>query len=205
MGEKWNIENYRRESLYKIAIAILVFLLLLRQCGFNKFNPSDPETIVVNSDTVYVKGDTIHIPFPDTVFITKVKIKQAEPEIIYYKGDSSIGIYNTSIDDSLISGNIETKIQFPSKFMIDQKLSYTPKFPKTILRVDTVKIETTIEKTIRNERSMLLGGGLGANTSQLNLRLNGGFRNKKGQELIYGYDILQKSHNFDIIVPIRWR
>lgn len=204
MGKEWDIETYTKESLYKIALVILIFLLLFRQCGSDK-NFSSDKTIVVKSDTVYVKGNDILIPFPDTVFITKVVTKNVKPQIIYLKDSSQLVKYDTFIEDSLLTGNISTTIQLPNKSLIEQTFSYTPKFPKRILRVDTVKIETTIEITIRNERNILVGVGIGASKNNLSINLGGGFRDKQGRDYFYHFDMLQKSHNFGIQIPLRWR
>ena len=205
MGKEWDIENYTRESLYKIALVILAFLLLFRQCGSNNIISGDSETIVVNSDTVYVKGKEILIPFHDTVFQAYAVSVPTPPDTIYLRDSSEIAEYNTSIEDSLLSGIISTTLELPSKNLISQKFTYTPKFPKRILRVDTVKIETTITKTIRNERAFLVGAGIGASPTILNLELKAGIRDNKGKDYVYSFDILQKSHNFGIIIPLRWR
>ena len=133
----------------------------------------------------------------------KMSLEDYNPEL--YNFFKKYEKYDTFIEDSLLTGNISTTIQLPSKSLIEQTFSYTPKFPKRILRVDTVKIETTIETTIRNERNILVGVGIGASKNNLSINLGGGFRDKQGRDYFYHFDMLQKSHNFGIQIPLRWR
>jgi len=188
---------------YLMLALFITILLLLRQC---KETSSVTDKLLnlkstTKSDTTitYITGvtDTIH----DTV-------PRWYPKLIpfYLKDtvlpDGNVSLYETSIEDSLISGKFTSTVKGELLF---SDFKYTAKFPKYIFRTDTFKININTEKTIvKNPWEFYIGGVVGGNNERFGLQPAALIRlPNKNLILGYGYDVINQTHNAHIYTKIR--
>jgi len=120
---------------------------------------TEPEDIIVEhyTDTTYVTHiDTVE--FEKIVTVTKTRLLYKN---IYNIDDSTkLFKFHTHVSDSLISGDILTKLTLRDSVLglVSQNISYTPKFPKFIHRVDSIFIkDSTVITKLDNKMNFLLG------------------------------------------------
>lgn len=172
-------------------IILLLLFTLLMQCGDDK--SVDIKT-VVKTDTVKISHiDTIK--FTDTIY-RKILVKVAQPIIeIDEKGDS-VGTYISNYSDSLIDGEITSKVKGE---LLTQELSYKPKFPKYIIKTDSIIITKDSTTVINNNTFKLIGGiDIGGNLNVFDVSSVVGFETKKGMIYGYRYGIISNTHNIQI-------
>ena len=122
----------------EVAYFIIIFLLgffLFKQCNINKQKEIKIFSEIPKTDTLRFR-DTILIPFEKKVYVTKF-LEPDKKEITIVNNDT-INVFETTINDSLISGKIISNVKGT---LINQKLSYKPLFPKEIIIKDSVIIK----------------------------------------------------------------
>ena len=193
----------RERRVFLIIIVGIVLLFLLDKCMSDRnINPPDENVILHTIDTVIIKGKSDTVTFTDTILTQIVKFKYIDTT----EDEVAVRIYESEIDDSLITGTIYTKLEMPYCNIIDQNLRYTAKFPKFITRVDTFKIEeVTIKEQVRNK--LFFGVEMGGNLNSFSVGPKLSLQTKKDILCNYRYDIIQNTHNigvsFKLINPFK--
>lgn len=185
--------NIKKEWIYWLTIIILI-LLLLRTC--NKPNESTGlDVIITTKDSiVYVPGKSDTLYFEKIA--TKHRLKPTNVDSVKEFDNLPVTayMYQTLINDSLIDGQILSRIEGSKLIYTD--LSYTPKFPKYITRVDTLKEfkTTTVEKT-KNKWELYVGSNIGGSTENFVLAPGVLVRTNKNFSITLGYDLINKTYN----------
>lgn len=206
-------------KIIKITLGVLVLLLLLYLSkdwwvnkAIEKLGGYTKKDIEITIDTVSVKYDTL---FPKYKELTiKVKDLQErtpinnyyttvvkkyidengkEVEVIEPVNYPLVYRHLNPVSDSLIDGNIETIINPTNSEIIDQKLSYTPKFPKFITK--TITVEKKITETLTQEPKSKIGIGV-TGINDLSVGIIGVYQTKNNWQFQGGYN-----KNFDITNP----
>jgi len=190
----------------QVSLSLILSLVLgifigssFKSCGKNN-------DIIKNTDTVVITKTRI-----DTIVFERIitKTKGGTIKKDTTKKDPSnedINFFTQEYDDSLISGILHSMVRGD---LLSTELIYIPKFPKYILRTDSIL--TTITNNItkieyRQPFGFIVGGGFGANPSgQFNVMPQVGVQLKQNINFIYGYDFINKSHNIMIhkVFPIK--
>lgn len=125
-------------KIYQIILGVLVIALAV--CYFTR------QDVEIQTVTV---TETHTVTQIDTVFIEKTVYKQLPippPDTVYVEGTQALK-YEVAHSDSLIEAIITT---WAKGEIIKQDFQYTPKFPKYIIRTDSVftNTHTTTTRTI---------------------------------------------------------
>lgn len=181
-----------------VILVLILWIIFLKECNTPKPCPEPtPAGTTVEHITTY---DTIL--FHDTIKkIIHIPVAPPVSEIPNPNGDTT-RVYNLAYEDSLIKGSIQSKVD---GVLVDQKLIYTPKFPKYIIRTDSIKIKETFRDTINQAKfRILVGGRVGGNLSQFNAAAGLGIKTKKDNIYTLDYDFVHKTVNFNLYAPIRF-
>ena len=191
------MENYKNILIYIVLAVVLI--LYLRSCNGRSI-ATDPE-IEIKVDSVYIKDAN-----PDTVFVERVvnEIKWLKPDKEYItEYDTvymdSVNVFNTTYSDSLIEGSIITK---STGKVLSTDLIYTPKFPKYITIVDTLRIDSTTTIT-KSKWGLYAGVIIGGNETQFNIAPSVLLKTNKGLQFSAGYGLIDKTYNFGIFTVIK--
>ena len=177
-----------------VILGMFLYILFLQDCS--KDNKIDEVTTVKIDTTRVTFVDTIK--FIDTV-LHRVYVKIKKPVVI----NDSVKEYTNEFTDSLLSGFVWTQL---TGKLLDQKIDYTPKFPKYIIQVDTIIINTE-QTTIRSVSnfSLNLGVEVGGNTERFNFSPLLGVTTKKGNSYSYRYGVLDKTHNIGLMYNFKFK
>lgn len=183
----------------KIAViaVLILYIIFLKECG-NKCKPCPepkPAGTTVEHRTYY---DTIH--FHDTV-------KRYINIPVYSSIDSSTNTdgstrrkYLSEVEDSLIAGKMVTEVDGT---LVSAKLFYTPKFPKYIIRTDSIKTTETFRDTINQAKfQFLLGGRMGGNKNMFTAAPGLGVKTKRNNVYLVDYDLIHKTYNLSLYFPL---
>lgn len=181
-----------------IALIVLV-VLYLRSCDKT---PGEVEiTTETKSDTVYVKGKPDTVPFPKVEY----QIKWLKPDKEYITvhdtiyGDS-VNVFTTHYSDSMLEGSIITSSTGEVR---STKLIYTPKFPKYITSVDTMRITDSTTVTMKkNSWGLYFGGVVGGNVNSFEVTPTLLIKSNKNLQFSYGYGVINKTHNLGVYTVI---
>jgi len=206
MLKNLEIKNNRSKKTYKICIiALIALIVFLQTCKGDKLTKPDSE-VATFVKTTYIEGKA------DTVYIPVSKPYRVEvPIVVYVDRPDSIDTtkvfryYHSPFEDSLVVGIIHTKIDIDSATLAWQDFTYTPKFPKYITRVDTVKIDSTAIITQFEEPKVkvFVGIGVGGNPNTFQLGPQVSILSKKELMYTYQYDLLNKTHNIGFSVKLK--
>ena len=199
---EWNISNIKSIAI----IGLILYIVLLQECH----RRSSPDVEIIKSDTTSITViDTI--PFNDTV-LHKINIEVPKHIIIYDTtkinevvtviqdtSDTTVYTYLQNIEDSLISGLLETKVQ---GHLLENDFSYTPKFPKYVYRIDTVKINTLV-KVPERKFKVSVGAEIGGSPTSFNVSPLVSLNTGTGFTYSYRYGVLDKTHNVGITKIIK--
>lgn len=171
-----------------VVLSVVLLTTCLKMCGKIGIDPStitnSVDTVVVTSiDTVYYPQDTLYIK-GETVYV------DSPPDSLNY---TNLLKYTTSVEDSLIKGYIETTVS--GEMVGTPELSYVPKFPKYINRVDSVFTTITKTETLPTKNKLYGGIRAGGNKVQFDIGPTVSLVHKKGFLVGYDYQINQKTHN----------
>jgi hypothetical protein len=184
---------------------LLLYIIFLQQCSSNRVDC--PE--VIYSDTTITHVSVIDtIPFYDTIprYITltvpkPVPVPNPKDSISSDTISSALNKYETPVVDSLLSGTI---ISLVDGVLVEQAFSYLPKFPKYIIKTDSVFVNTnTVLETKKN--FVFVGGEVGGNQTQVSLSPVIGVYTKKDYIYQYRYGLLDKTHNISISKRLRFK
>jgi hypothetical protein len=198
-----NLKNIKKEWVYWLVIIILAFLLL-RGCGNSTTDCPEPTIKITTKDSVvYVKGET------DTIYFEKMysikNIKPTKVDAIQEFEDTPIStfVYQTLVEDTLIKGEIISRVS--NNKLTGSDFNYTPKFPKYITRVDTIKdFKTTIiEKTIvKNKWEVYVGAVVGGSKTNFVLTPTLLIRTTKNLSVSAGYDLINQTYNIGVYTKL---
>ena len=190
-----------------VIAGLLLYILFLQECGTGNNNGSviESEVTTIQTDTIYkTKIDTVR--FVETVErIVEVEIvKPVKVEIEDDVWDElNINEYNNPYSDSLIDGTIYTRV---NGALLEQSLSYIPKFPQYILQIDTVIVNTmaTTVQTLKPPFTLDVGAEIGGNREMFNFSPKVGFTSKNGFSYSYRYGVLDKTHSVGIMYKLKF-
>ena len=195
--------NNNFSNLKSLVILGLIFIIItLRGCDRHTIIKRGANQIEIHTvtDTTYKYITHIDtIPFLDTIK-RYVDIELDEPEIIPETGLNS---YSEVFNDSLIEGKIISVVEGT---LIKQTFNYTAKFPKYIIKTDS--IFTTIEKTntiTENKRELYLGFELGGNTTKFNISPMISLKDKKYNLYSFRYNVINKTFNIGLQKQIKFK
>jgi hypothetical protein len=184
-----------------VIIGLIVIIIVLRGCNRHTIL-KEPKQIEIHTiiDTSYKYVTHIDtIPFIDTVK-RYINIVVNKPEIVPETGLNS---YSQVLSDSLIEGEI---ISVVNGTLVEQTFTYNPKFPKYILKTDS--IFTTIEKTnniTENKRELYLGFELGGNMTKFNISPIISLKDKKYNLYSFRYNVINKTFNIGLQKQIKFK
>lgn len=185
----------RRIYTYKlyVVIALLIFIILMMiQCD-RKVVPSVQGRKQLEQ-TIIVKSHTDTIKFVDTVYI-KIPVKILVPVIDTI---DNTNVYTNPFEDSLIKGTITSKVD---GVLVNQDFTYKPKFPKYIIKTDSIFIETTYEA--EPKWGLYAGLEVGGSTTKFNFSPIITLQDKKNRLYNYKYNIIDKTHNIGLQIKLK--
>lgn len=152
------MEFNKSKNITIFTLIIVVLLLLLKDCS----GSSPTETTIEHyTDTTYVTHiDTIKF-IKDTT-ITKTILTYTN--VTNLEADSSkVYTFQSHVSDSLIDGDITTEVKIKDSLatLLNQKIRYTPKFPKYIYQTDSIFIyDSTVVTKYENKMHLLMGANI---------------------------------------------
>jgi hypothetical protein len=172
--------NSLLNKIFVIVIIILLFLLSLQRCNGDFLHTKIKTKTVVDTITKTVVDTIPFYNIKDSIRITNMKILDT-----IYSVDSSSIKYNTEVEDSLLSGNIFTTV-LTDGTLVNQNFTYIPKFPKYIMRTDSIIINKNTTNTVQDWG--IYGGTSIVPTNKFGMYGTIGFKTRKGVYIGAGYD-----------------
>lgn len=174
-------------TLLKLGITVVILLLLWKFTkdwikprvvkALGGYTEKEVKTTV---DTLTVKYKDIYVKYkelqtkvtviPEPIYIDNyVYVKETKTNSLNTTGKSDLKImaservkrYSTSINDSILDGNIETILSLENCKIISQSLNYTPKIP--YIREKIVTIVNNTETILSDKPKAYIGAGINAN------------------------------------------
>jgi len=193
--------NKNISNIKSIIILGFIFLYIIsRGCNRDTHIKGNKEVqIITISDTTHEYVQHIDtIPFIDTIK-RYVSVSITQPKIV---PETGLNEYSGVFSDSLIEGKI---ISVVDGNIIKQTFNYTPKFPKYIIKTDSIftTIENTVTKII-NKREVYIGFELGGSLSKFNISPMISLKDKKHNLYSFRYGVLDKTFNIGIQRKIKF-
>jgi hypothetical protein len=191
-------EDFYKYKLYLVIAILVIIIMLLVEC--NRRTPKQQDcgefkTITFDTLTTY-KSHIDTIPFIDTIpYYVKIEV----PIPIFDTTDQTNNYY-TSFEDSLITGEILSKVD---GVLINQSFTYAPKFPKYIIKTDSITNTITITKELEPKVKLFVGVNAGGNRTTFNLSPQIMLMDKKERAYTYDYNIIDKTHNFGYLIKLK--
>jgi len=153
---------------------------------YHVLNQTTDTTTYYNYKTV-----TDTVPFYDSIEVeTPVFVT-----IPVYDTITQLNVYDNPYEDSLIVGTIHSKVD---GVLVDQKLTYVPKFPKYILKTDSIFVDRIVTNTtelVLKTRQAYLGLEVGGGNNTFNISPAISFKDKKDNLFSYRYGLIDGTHN----------
>lgn len=205
MDKNINIFTNKKEGgKTTLIVVLIVILLLMHFCGGKK-QPKDPngETVV---KTVVV-SDTTKVTYIDTIqFFDSIPVPFEVPvEVVipYYDTIRDLNVYENPFEDSLLVGTVTSHVD---GVLVEQHFKYTPKFPKYILKTDSIIITNDITNTvIKNNRRLYVGMELGGGVNSFSVSPMISFSDKRYNLFSYRYDVINNTHNIGYQKQLRFK
>lgn len=175
----------KNNIILSLIIAVLAFFLL-RSCD-------EAEEIKEVIKIEYLKGKS------DTILIDRIKVVYKDrapkelPQEVEEKTGDTLRVFKTNFSDSLAEIVITSRVKGQ---LIGSDILFKPKFPKYILRVDTIK-----ESHVLNKYELYIGGQVGHQTFQPAIML----RTKKNLVISAGYDFVGENWAVGVYTRIKKR
>ena len=131
------------------------------------------DTLTVKYKDIYVKYKELQTKvtvIPEPIYIDNyVYVKETKTNSLNTTGKSDLKImaservkrYSTSVNDSILDGNIETILSLENCEIISQSLNYKPKIP--YIREKIVTIVNNTETILSDKPKAYIGAGINAN------------------------------------------
>lgn len=176
-------------TLLKLGITVVILLLLWKFTkdwikprvvkALGGYTEKEVKTTV---DTLTVKYKDIYVKYkelqtkvtviPEPIYIDNyVYVKETKTNSLNTTGKSDLKImaservkrYSTSVNDSILDGNIETILSLENCKIISQSLNYTPKIP--YIREKIVTIVNNTETILSDKPKAYIGAGINASSN----------------------------------------
>lgn len=174
-------------TLLKLGITVVILLLLwkftkdwIKPRVVKALGGYTEKEVKTKVDTLTVKYKDIYVKYkelqtkvtviPEPIYIDNyVYVKETKTNSLNTTGKSDLKImaservkrYSTSINDSILDGNIETILSLENCKIISQSLNYTPKIP--YIREKIVTIVNNTETILSDKPKAYIGAGINAN------------------------------------------
>lgn len=194
---KWDSEQGKWLSPLKtfIILGLVVYILYVHSC--TKVNCPNIVTTTSIKHTTHI--DTLSFPKIVTTTQGKKPKKKSGGTPTTTNPTSpcdSLFQYTQEYEDSLIKGVLTADVK--GEF-IGSSFTYVPKFPKYIIKTDSIFITNTIKVEIpRKERpyGVILGAGLNVgHNASVGFTIDAGVQFKQGFDVIYRFDPLRLQHS----------
>ena len=176
-------------TLLKLGITVVILLLLwkftkdwIKPRVVKALGGYTEKEVKTKVDTLTVKYKDIYVKYkelqtkvtviPEPIYIDNyVYVKETKTNSLNTTGKSDPKImaservkrYSTSINDSILDGNIETILSLENCKIISQSLNYTPKIP--YIREKIVTIVNNTETILSDKPKAYIGAGLNASSN----------------------------------------
>ena len=176
-------------TLLKLGITVVILLLLwkftkdwIKPRVVKALGGYTEKEVKTKVDTLTVKYKDIYVKYkelqtkvtviPEPIYIDNyVYVKETKTNSLNTTGKSDLKImaservkrYSTSINDSILDGNIETILSLENCKIISQSLNYTPKIP--YIREKIVTIVNNTETILSDKPKAYIGAGINASSN----------------------------------------
>lgn len=176
-------------TLLKLGITVVILLLLwkftkdwIKPRVVKALGGYTEKEVKTKVDTLTVKYKDIYVKYkelqtkvtviPEPIYIDNyVYVKETKTNNLNTTGSSQPKItvservkrYSTSINDSILDGNIETILSLENCKIISQSLNYTPKIP--YIREKIITIVNNTETILSDKPKAYIGAGLNASSN----------------------------------------
>lgn len=176
-------------TLLKLGITVVILLLLwkftkdwIKPRVVKALGGYTEKEVKTKVDTLTVKYKDIYVKYkelqtkvtviPEPIYIDNyVYVKETKTNSLNTTGKSDLKImvservkrYSTSVNDSILDGNIETILSLENCKIISQSLNYTPKIP--YIREKIVTIVNNTETILSDKPKAYIGAGLNASSN----------------------------------------
>lgn len=176
-------------TLLKLGITVVILLLLwkftkdwIKPRVVKALGGYTEKEVKTKVDTLTVKYKDIYVKYkelqtkvtviPEPIYIDNyVYVKETKTNSLNTKGKLDLKImaservkrYSTSVNDSILDGNIETILSLENCKIISQSLNYTPKIP--YIREKIVTIVNNTETILSDKPKAYIGAGLNASSN----------------------------------------
>ena len=174
-------------TLLKLGITVVILLLLwkftkdwIKPRVVKALGGYTEKEVKTKVDTLTVKYKDIYVKYkelqtkvtviPEPIYIDNyVYVKETKTNNLNTTGSSQpkimaserVKLYSTSVNDSILDGNIETILSLENCKIISQSLNYTPKIP--YIREKIVTIVNNTETILSDKPKAYIGAGINAN------------------------------------------
>lgn len=174
-------------TLLKLGITVVILLLLwkftkdwIKPRVVKALGGYTEKEVKTKVDTLTVKYKDIYVKYkelqtkvtviPEPIYIDNyVYVKETKTNSLNTTGKSDLKImaservkrYSTSVNDSILDGNIETILSLENCKIISQSLNYTPKIP--YIREKIITIVNNTETILSDKPKAYIGAGINAN------------------------------------------
>ena len=174
-------------TLLKLGITVVILLLLwkftkdwIKPRVVKALGGYTEKEVKTKVDTLTVKYKDIYVKYkelqtkvtviPEPIYIDNyVYVKETKTNSLNTTGKSDLKImaservkrYSTSVNDSILDGNIETILSFENCEIISQSLNYKPKIP--YIREKIITIVNNTETILSDKPKAYIGAGINAN------------------------------------------
>ena len=171
--------------VFYFGIAAFLLYMFYKSCGDNNdYSPQSVQEIIKTVTTV----DTVFFPKEKKII---VNIPVNHFDTVYIDSSRFHRLYKSDFSDSLIDARMENEVDGT---LISSKLFYVPKFPKYILRTDSV-YSTAYIPVGHKPRSYVFGGlSLHGNRENFGFGALIGYNYRGISDVGYGYDIINNRH-----------
>ena len=176
-------------TLLKLGITVVILLLLwkftkdwIKPRVVKALGGYTEKEVKTKVDTLTVKYKDIYVKYkelqtkvtviPEPIYIDNyVYVKETKTNSLNTTGKSDLKImaservkrYSTSVNDSILDGNIETILSLENCKIISQSLNYKPKIP--YIREKIVTIVNNTETILSDKPKAYIGAGLNASSN----------------------------------------
>jgi len=164
-----------------IILLLLMYIIFLQQCKKPAIEYIKGENTIITRTSVI---DTIPFNYPVPRYVNIPISEPTSTEVDTLDG-STINNYTLSVEDSLISGTLFSKVDGT---LVSQKFEYIPKFPKFIKETVTI----TEKEQVKKRNLLFLTGIVEGNQNLFSPKLGLSLYQKKGYLYSLTYDPLNK-------------
>lgn len=197
--------NNKEKGKTTLIVVLVVILALIHFCGKKPVDKKNPCEGVFVEERIEI--DTIRKTYIDTIsFYDSILVPfyvEVDVEVPFYDTIRNLNTYENIFEDSLLTGTIFSTVD---GVLVNQKFNYTPKFPKYILKTDSIIITNDITNTvIINKRRFYVGMEVGGNVNSFSVSPIISFIDKRYNLFSYRYDAINKTHNLGYQKQLKFR